>query len=352
MKIALITDQHFGVRNGNQVFLDNQRKFYSEIFFPKLDEEGITTVLDLGDTFDQRKQINFEVLYQAREMFFDEMQKRGIEYHAIVGNHTVTYKNTNRVNAIELLLQEYDNFHLYVNDPVELKFANTSFIMVPWLTSDNSENSLKILSRSKADVVCGHFDIQGYEMRRGTVSSHGLDKKTFSKFFAVYSGHYHHPNKSGNIEYLGAPYEMDWSDAGCSRGFHIFDCTNKKKEFIVNPFKLHVELDLDAEGLTEEDIDDLDTSVLDGTFVRLNVTNNQSSSVIETLLEKMSKANSVVVADKSILKDTSKFEIDEDSSMTTVIDEYLKFAIGEESEDYETVKAKIMDLYARALRLE
>lgn len=341
----------FGVRNGNQVFLDNQKKFYSEIFFPKLDEEGIKVVLDLGDTFDQRKQINFEVLYQAREMFFDEMQKRGIEYHSIVGNHTVTYKNTNRVNAIELLLQEYDNFHLYVNDPVELKFANTKFIMVPWLTSDNSERSLKILSKSKADVVCGHFDIQGYEMRRGTVSSHGLDKKTFEKFFAVYSGHYHHPNQAGNIEYLGAPYEMDWSDAGCSRGFHIFDCTSKRKEFIVNPYKLHVELDVDAEDMTEEDISDLDVSAIKGAFVRLNVTNSKSNSVLETLLEKMGGATSVVVADKSILKENGSFDIDEDSSMATVIEEYLKFAIGEDADEYEKVKTKITELYQEALTL-
>ena len=37
MKIALVTDQHFGVRNDNTKFLDYFEKFYSNIFFPKED---------------------------------------------------------------------------------------------------------------------------------------------------------------------------------------------------------------------------------------------------------------------------------------------------------------------------
>ena len=39
--VALITDQHFGVRNNSQVFLDYYFKFYEETFFPTLKEYGI-----------------------------------------------------------------------------------------------------------------------------------------------------------------------------------------------------------------------------------------------------------------------------------------------------------------------
>ena len=79
MKIALITDQHFGARNDSSIFLDYYEKFYSETFFPILDEHGIDTLLILGDTFDRRKYVNFNTLNRAKRMFFDELHRREID---------------------------------------------------------------------------------------------------------------------------------------------------------------------------------------------------------------------------------------------------------------------------------
>ena len=62
MKIAIITDQHFGARKNSKLFHDYFLKFYNDIFFPTLEREGITTVIDMGDTFDIRKSIDFSVL--------------------------------------------------------------------------------------------------------------------------------------------------------------------------------------------------------------------------------------------------------------------------------------------------
>ena len=134
MKIAIITDMHLGVRGDTKVFLDHQEKFFSEVFFPYIDEHDIKIVLDLGDTFDRRKYVNYVTLSRAKKMFFDQMQNRNIEYHAIVGNHSVYYSNTNEINSMDLLLNEYDNFHVYQDTPKELTFGYTDIIMVPWLT--------------------------------------------------------------------------------------------------------------------------------------------------------------------------------------------------------------------------
>ena len=41
MKILLITDQHFGVRNDNQHFIDHYRKFYDEVVIPFVDANKI-----------------------------------------------------------------------------------------------------------------------------------------------------------------------------------------------------------------------------------------------------------------------------------------------------------------------
>ena len=44
MKIAIINDTHFGVRNDHQGFLDYMFQFFDEQFFPYLVENNIKTV--------------------------------------------------------------------------------------------------------------------------------------------------------------------------------------------------------------------------------------------------------------------------------------------------------------------
>ena len=58
MKIALLNDTHFGVRNDSPMFMEYQNKFYNELFFPYLQENNIKTLIHLGDVVDIRKFIN------------------------------------------------------------------------------------------------------------------------------------------------------------------------------------------------------------------------------------------------------------------------------------------------------
>ena len=118
MKIAIITDQHFGARKGSALFHDYFLKFYNDVFFPTLEKEGITTIVDMGDTFDNRRGIDFLALDWAKENYFNRLRDMNIKVHTIVGNHTAYYKNTNEVNTIQLLLKELNfvlnNFFLLV----------------------------------------------------------------------------------------------------------------------------------------------------------------------------------------------------------------------------------------------
>ena len=97
MKVAIITDQHFGARKSSRIFHEFFLKFYNKVFFPTLKKEKITTVFDLGDTFDNRRQIDLWAAKWARENYYDRLRDMNVEVHAVVGNHTAYFKDTMKI---------------------------------------------------------------------------------------------------------------------------------------------------------------------------------------------------------------------------------------------------------------
>ena len=231
MKVAIITDQHFGCRKNSKVFHDYFLKFYNDVFFPTLEKEGITTVIDMGDTFDSRKGIDFAALAWSKVNYFDRLEKLGCTVHTIVGNHTAYYKNTNEVNAIDLLLREYDNIHIY-SEATEIKVDKLDVLLVPWINNENEKNTLKLIEKTNCPVTMGHLELKGFRIHRGYVMESGTDCNLFKKFERVYSGHYHTRSSQDNIYYLGNPYEIYWNDLEDTRGFHIFDTDTREMKKI------------------------------------------------------------------------------------------------------------------------
>ena len=48
MKLAIMTDQHFGARKGAEYIHKYFKKFYDNIFFPYLEKNKIDTIVDLS----------------------------------------------------------------------------------------------------------------------------------------------------------------------------------------------------------------------------------------------------------------------------------------------------------------
>ena len=101
MKIALITDTHWGARGDSLTFLNYFRKFYDNVFFPYLEEHNIKTLIHLGDVVDRRKFINFKILNDLRTNFIERLWKMGVDTHIIIGNHDTFHKNTNELNSLQ-----------------------------------------------------------------------------------------------------------------------------------------------------------------------------------------------------------------------------------------------------------
>ena len=238
MKVAIITDQHFGFKKGSKLYLDYFQKFYDEVFFPTIEKLGITTVLDLGDTFDNRKGVDLYSLEWAKRNYFSRLASNKVSVISIVGNHTAYYKNTNDINTIDLLLREYDNIRI-LSECEQITVGNLDILFIPWINQENSARTYKMIKESKAKVAMGHLELNGFVATHGHTMEHGADFECYDKFKQVFSGHYHTRSNNGRIYYLGNPYEMFWNDVNDKRGFHIYDTETLKLKTIDNPNKLY-----------------------------------------------------------------------------------------------------------------
>ena len=236
-KVCIITDTHFGVRKGSQIFHDYFEKFYRDTFFPTIDRLGISSVLHLGDCFDVRKGIDYWSLDWAKRVFFTPLQERGIELHMIVGNHDIFYKQSLRINSPNLNLAEYDNITVY-GSPETVVIEGTEIFMVPWICEDNAAEFSSACSATDASICMGHLELAGFYANKDYQCQHGTDPKYFNQFDTVFSGHFHKRSSAGNITYLGNPYQMYWNDEGETRGFHIFNLDTHELEFIPNPLMM------------------------------------------------------------------------------------------------------------------
>ena len=50
MRLAIITDTHYGARKGSKLLHDYFEQFYKNIFFPSLEAEGIDTIIPVSYT--------------------------------------------------------------------------------------------------------------------------------------------------------------------------------------------------------------------------------------------------------------------------------------------------------------
>jgi len=350
MKIALITDTHYGARKSSKLFHDYFEKFYNNIFFPTIKERKIEHAIHLGDSFDNRKTIDFWALNWAKEHVYDKFKELGVNVHTIVGNHDVYYKNTNEVNAVDSLLESYDNVVRY-SSATEIDIDGFQTLLLPWICQDNYDESMKAIKNTKCKSAFGHLELNGFQLFPGMVQTNAhmnMDVSAFKKLDVVFSGHYHTRSNDGKIFYLGNPYQIFWNDAGDKRGFHIFDTDTYELEFIPNPYTMF-------EKVYYEDTNYklYDARHLKDKIVKVIVRKKSSQLEFDKFVDKIDKAGCYdlkVVENFEIDDEEVEFSSEESADTLTLLNKYI-----EESEfdlDKEVVKNIMKDVYREACEFE
>ena len=312
-KVALLTDTHYGIRKGSQIFHDYFETFYRDTFFPTLEERGIDTVIHLGDCFDVRKGIDYWSLEWAKRVIFDPLKERGIHLHLIVGNHDIFYRNNLSINSPTLNLSEYDNITIY-SRPTTANIKSTPVFMVPWICEGNAEEFVEEKEKTSADICMGHLELAGFYANKDYQCQHGTDPKVFKQFGSVFSGHFHKKSSKGNINYLGNPYQMYWNDEGDKRGFHIFNLESKDLEYIENPNLMFHKIYYD------EDKKKVDVEQYSNSYIKVIVDGKSTPIKLSRMVDSLYDVgvHDVKVIDNTDISVDEDVEVETEDTLTTL----------------------------------
>ena len=344
MRVAIITDTHYGARKGSRYLHDYFELFYENVFFPALEENGVEAVIHMGDAFDSRKSIDYQSLEWAKRVVFNPLKKYDV--HMIIGNHDTYYKNTNEVNSPELLLQTYPNIKTY-SKPTEVNVGGLDILFLPWINQGNEELSLNIIKKTTCRCAMGHLELQGFRVNRQIIMEHGLESKLFEKFERVYSGHYHTRSNDGKVFYLGNPYEMYWTDVNDTRGFHIFDTETLTHTPINNPYKLFYNIYYEDTNYKLFNATEYESKI-----VKVIVRKKSNPKDFEKFIDKLHSAGvqELKIVENFDIHENEEFEIDEEENTISILNRYI-----DESEfefDKNIIKGIFQDLYKQACEVE
>jgi DNA repair exonuclease SbcCD nuclease subunit len=300
-------------------------------------------------------------------MFLRKLKEFGIQMYVLAGNHDTYHKNTNDINSLDILLKRYENvtvidrpqtiyFEYYAGENSEL--CRTTIAMIPWICADNYNECIKLITDNSKDspkLCIGHFEIAGFTMHAGQTNHEGLDRKMFSKFDRVFSGHYHHKSTQDNILYVGTPMEMTWLDYNDQKGFHIFDLETYDLDFIPNPNVMfhRIVYDDKLESITE--IMNKDLTKYTNTYVKVVVISKTNPFLFDQLMSKLYAVNPLdinIVEDHTDLTEGLEDDtIDQAEDTMTIIEKFVD-SIKEEHINSDKLKSVMKEIYVEALNQE
>ena len=219
--IAIVGDLHFGMRLNDDRYLEFQINAW-KAFIADLKKKKVDRIIMLGDFFDDRNYISVKIL----NIILNEIIKNNITMIMLVGNHDALYKNTNRVNAPELLFGKTKNIRI-ISEPEEITIDGEPILFVPWINKENQATAIQAIKDTTAKTCFGHFELTGFEMTNGIVCRAGIQPKLLKKFDRVITGHFHLKQTIGNVFYIGSFYQQTWTDFRDQKEYWLMDLKSK-----------------------------------------------------------------------------------------------------------------------------
>jgi DNA repair exonuclease SbcCD nuclease subunit len=108
------------------------------------------------------------------------------------------------------------------------------------------------IKSGKADYLFSHLGLNEGVLNSGISLVSDIGLKDLIQYKSVYLGHYHTPQKAGNVNYIGNPTHLDWNDKNQEKRFMILDTqTGMEESILTTCYKKHCEFNLTNENKEE-----------------------------------------------------------------------------------------------------
>jgi DNA repair exonuclease SbcCD nuclease subunit len=312
MKIALISDLHFGTNKNNDIFLNSQINYFKNEFVPSLIDNNIDTIFILGDIFDDRNNINSKIKHEVFNLF--ETTLKDFNIYIIAGNHDCYLKNSNSITSVKFL-KKFENIHI-IEDMEIVTINNKNILCVSW-QSNNNEFKEKLPSYKNVDYCFGHFELNGFPINKFRICDFGIDSTIFGNISKVFSGHFHTRSNINNITYIGCPYHLNRNDKNDNKGYCILDLESTEYDFVDSQNTIKY-IEIDYPNLPENLISN---NIID---INVNCDDSFNEKEFDKYKLKIEKLNPIKIHPKIIKNIKTDVDMDfKSGSILDLVTEYL-----------------------------
>lgn len=183
-------------------------------------EHKCDALWELGDSTDDRTAIPVSVidmLCDALEFFTGEWNIK------LVGNHEQLLRDT-RIHSGKM----FRPFFHVVDTCKTISLGKVNIFCISY--HDNIDAILEYLRtvpKTKPCVLIGHFQVAGCQMSSGQAIT-GVPRAAIDFVNIGLLGHIHKPQTlgTGNLHYIGSPFQQHWGEAGENKRVAILDITD------------------------------------------------------------------------------------------------------------------------------
>lgn len=340
MRFLIFSDIHIHPHKKSVERLDDCIKTLDWVFL-KAEENNIENIIFLGDLFHDRQKIDVLTYQKTFEVFEKYLLKNKFSIYLLLGNHDLWHSQKWDVSSVNPL-RNLPGVTV-VNEPcvkVISKSKNYLFGFLPY-THDPIEDLKKVEKEWKKickekninppKILGGHIAVDGalWNIKYGTHAEVAIEHdgdmvkvgpSIFENWNRVFLGHYHAEQKlSPKVEYVGSPLQLSFGEAFQEKHIIIYDVEKDSCEYIKNDFSPK-HLIINEEQLEEHD--------LEGNFIRLEVKDISSSSMVDVrkeLLENRKVATMEIKQclkkEEHVIKDAKSILYKEDEMLEKYVDQ-------------------------------
>ena len=242
MKLLLVTDQHFGIGNGDKVALYHNLKYLHESLLPALNETSISEIVDLGDTFDSSFLGSQSFFRQFVRYYLIPLLGDSRRIHILGGNHGINPLS----QLIDYVPQNLRNRVLIYNKHARIRLGGYVIDFLPW------NAKISEVKHQPGVIALGHLQVRGMPANPERFVSSGIEISLLRGYRRVFSGHLHTAAEKGNLVNIGSSSYIRWQDCLNQevRGSMILDLNTAELTRIANTalkfLLIKSEKDLDA----------------------------------------------------------------------------------------------------------